>query len=122
VQSTAGLVRDLARQGRELLRVELLLARSEIAERGNSALLSLIVVGGGLVVLGIGLGLIFVSLSLFVARFVSLDLAFLVVAVITMMTGLLAVLFGARRLQPSKLLPEKSFSQISSLLGGEPWA
>lgn len=122
MRSTVDLVHDLVREGRELLRVELLLARAEIAERGNSALLSLIVVGVGLVVLGIGLGLIFVALSLFLARFVSLDLAFLVVALVTITAGLLAVLFGARSLQPSKLLPQKSISQISSLLGGEPWA
>lgn len=117
------LVQDLVRQGREFLRVELLLARAEIAERGNSALLSLTVVGVGLVLLGIGLGLIFVALSLFVARFgIPLDLAFLVVALVTMTAGLLAVLSDARNLQPSRLLPEKSISQISSLMGGEPWA
>ena len=122
MRSTVELVRDLVRQGRELLRVELLLARAEFAERGNSALLSLTVVGVGLALLGVGLGLIFVAFSLFMARFVPLDLAFLVVALVTMTAGSLAVRFGARNLQPSRLLPEKSISQISSLLGGEPWA
>jgi uncharacterized membrane protein len=123
VRSTVDLVHDLVRQGRELLRIEVLLARTEFAERGNSALLGLTVVGFGLALLGIGLGLIFVALSLFIARFgVPLDLAFLVVALVTMTAGLLAVLSGARNLQPSRLLPEKSISQISSLMGGEPWA
>jgi hypothetical protein len=51
-----------------LLRVELLLARAEFAERGSWASLSLTVAGVGLALLGVGLVLIFVALSLFIAR------------------------------------------------------
>jgi hypothetical protein len=80
------------------------------------------VLGVGLAFLGVGVGLFFVAISLFIARLgVPLDLAFLVVALVTTVAGLLAVRSGARNLQPSRLLPEKSISQISSLLGREPW-
>jgi hypothetical protein len=79
------------------------------------------VVGVGLALLVFGVGLFFVAISLFVARLgVPLDIAFLIVALVATIAGLLAVRFGARNLQPSRLLPEKSISQIASLLGREP--
>jgi hypothetical protein len=105
-----------------LLLVELSLARAELAERGRSIFSGLSAVAVGLVLLLIGLGLIFVAISLFIARFgVPLDLAFLIVALAATIAGLLALLFGVRSLKPSRLLPTKSISQISSILGGEPW-
>ena len=123
MRSTVELVLDLVRQGRELLRVELSLARTELAERASLISSGLIAVAVGLVLLLIGLGLILVAASLFIARFgVPLDLAFLIVAAAAIVAGLLALRTGARRLEPSRLVPEKSISQISSLLRGEPWA
>ena len=51
---------------------------------------------------------------------VPLDLAFLVVALVAAIVSLLALRFGVRSLKPSRLLPVKSISQISTLLGGGP--
>jgi hypothetical protein len=51
-----------------------------------------------------------------------LDLAFLIVALVVIVAGLVALRSGVRSLKPSRLVPAKSISQISLLLGGEPWA
>ena len=123
MRSTVELLLDLVSQGRELLRVELSLARAELAERVSLISSGLIAVAVGLVLLLMGLCLILVAASLFIARFgVPLDLAFLIIAAAAAAAGLLALRSGVRNLKPSRLVPEKAISQISSLLGGEPWA
>ena len=122
MRSTVELLLDLARHGRELLLIELSLARAELVERGSSVSSGLSALAVGLALLPIGLSLIFVATSLFIARFgVPLDLAFLIVALVVIVASLLALRSGVRSLKPSQLVPAKSFSQISSLLGGEPW-
>ena len=119
MRSTVELLVDLVRQGRELLIVEMSLVRAELAERGSSISWGVSSVAVGLALVPIGLSLIFVAASLFIARFeVPLDLAFLIVALVVIAAGLLALRFGIRSLKPSRLTPEKSISQISSLLGG----
>jgi hypothetical protein len=119
VRSTVELLLDLVRQSRELLLVELSLTRAELAERSSSISSGLSAVAVGLALLPIGLSLIFVATSLFIARFgVPVDLAFLIVALVVIVAGLLALRWGVRSLTPSRLLPAKSISQISLLLGG----
>jgi hypothetical protein len=123
VRSTVELLLDLVRQGRELLLVEMSLARTELAEQGRSISSGLSAVAVGLALVPIGLSLIFVAISLFMTRFgVPLELAFLIVALVVIVAGLLALRYGVRSLKPSRLVPAKSISQISLLLGGEPWA
>ena len=121
MRSTVELLLDLVHEARELLVVELSLARAEVVERSSSISPGLSALAVALILLPIGLGLIFVAASLFIARFgVPLDLAFLVVALVATIVGLLALRFGLRSLKPSRLLPVKSISQISTLLGGGP--
>src|SRR5271166_377481 len=113
----APLLFDLLRQVRELLSVELSLARAELRERGESIPPSLTAVVIGLVLLPVGAVLFFVALSLFLARFgAPLDLSFLIVALVLLAGGALALRWGAKRLKPSRLAPVKSMAQISSLL------
>jgi Putative Actinobacterial Holin-X, holin superfamily III len=119
MRPTLELLLDLVRQGRELMQIELSLARAELSERGRTIPASLTAVIAGLVLLPAGLGLILVALSLSLVRFgVPLDLAFLIVAVVVIGVGLVSLLLGLRGLKPSKLLPARSISQISSLIGG----
>ncbi len=119
MRPTVELLLDLVRQGRELLFVELSLARAELAESGKALSSGLIAIAVGLVLLLVGLGLVFVAVSLFLVRFgVPPDLAFLIVALTVIVIGLLAMRLGARSLSPSRLVPAKSISQISSLFGG----
>lgn len=114
----APLLFDLLRQVRELLSVELSLAQAELRERGESIPSSLTAVVIGLILLPIGAVLLFVAISLLLTRLgLPLDLSFLVVAVVLLSGGSLTLLWGAKRLKPSRLAPVKSMAQISSLLG-----
>jgi hypothetical protein len=66
-----------------------------------------------------GLGLILVACALALTRLgVPLDLAFLILALAVIVVGLVLAWVGVRGLKPSRLVPAKSISQISSLLGG----
>jgi hypothetical protein len=119
MRSILELLLDLVRESRELLRTELLLVQAELSERGSLIASSLIALVVGLVLLLVGLIFVFVALSLVITRLgIPLDLAFLIVAVVVIAAGLLLLWSGARGLRPSRLMPTKSISQISSLLGG----
>jgi pilus assembly protein TadC len=118
MRPTFDLLGKLAEQTRSLVQVELSLVRAELRERGVEISSSLTKVGVGLLFLPIGLTLIFVAISLALRRFgIPADLAFLIVAVVAIAVGCLALISGLRGLRPSRLVPSKSLSQISSLLG-----
>jgi Putative Actinobacterial Holin-X, holin superfamily III len=119
MRPTLELLGELAEQTRSLVQVELSLLRAELRERGASMSSSLTKVGVGLVLLPIGLALLFVAISLALRRLgIPEDVAFLIVAVISIAAGSLALIAGLKGLKPSRLAPSKSISQISSLLGG----
>jgi hypothetical protein len=112
-------LRDLLDQVRELIRVELSLFRTEIGERTNGIPSSLMAVIVGGVLVCVALALVLVAASLALLRFgLPLDLAFLIVAVVAIVIGVILLRMGVGGLKPSRLVPAKSISQISSLLGG----
>jgi hypothetical protein len=118
MRPTLELLGELAEQTRSLVEVELSLVRAELRERGALISSSATKVGVGLVFLPIGLALIFVALSLALRRFgIPLDLAFLIVALLVIAGGSLALISGLKGLKPVRLIPSKSISQISSLMG-----
>jgi Putative Actinobacterial Holin-X, holin superfamily III len=118
MRPTLELLSELAEQTRALVQIELSLARAEFRERGALISSSAMKVGVGLVFLPIGLSLILVALSLALRRFgIPADLAFLIVAVLVIAGGSLALISGFKGLKPVRLIPSKSISQISSLLG-----
>jgi hypothetical protein len=119
MRSTFELLLDLVRQTQQLALVELSLVRAELSERGGLIASSLIFFVVGLVLLPVGLGLVFIAVGLLLTRLgVPLDLAFLILAVAVIAAGLLLLWAGVRGLKPSRLVPAKSISQISSLFGG----
>jgi Putative Actinobacterial Holin-X, holin superfamily III len=119
MRSTIELLLDLVRQSQQLARVEFALVRAEISERGGLVASSLVALAAGLVLLPVGLGLILVAFALLLARLgLPLDLAFLILALAVIAAGLLLAWAGVRGLKPSRLVPAKSISQISSLIGG----
>jgi len=119
MRSPIELLLDLVRQSQQLLRIELSLVRAELSERGRLVATSLTALAVGLVLLLAGLGLFLVALSLSLMRFgVPLDLAFLIIALAVFATALLFLWSGVRGLKPSRLIPARSISQISSLLEG----
>jgi hypothetical protein len=116
---TLQLLLELIRQGRELLTVEISLARSELKERSSSISLSISVVVAGAFLILAGIFMVLVALSLFLRRVgMPLDLAFVIIAIVAMLSGWILVRYGAQALKPSRLMPLKSISQISSLFGG----
>ena len=118
MRPTFELLGELAEQTRSLVQVELSLARAELRERGALLSSSLTKVGVALIFLPIGLTLIFVAISLALRRFgIPADLAFLIVALAALAVGSFALISGLRDLKPTRLIPSKSISQISSLLG-----
>jgi hypothetical protein len=113
------LLLDLVHEIRELTRVELSLVRTEISERASGIPSSIAALAVGVVLLPVALGLILVAASLFLGRFgVPLDFAFLIVAVVAIAVSLLFLRSGVAGLKPSRLVPARSISQISSLFGG----
>jgi hypothetical protein len=59
-----------------------------------------------------------VALSLALRRFgIPSDLAFPIVALLVIAGGSLALISGLKGLKPVRLIPSKSISQISSLMG-----
>jgi hypothetical protein len=112
-------LRDLLDQVRELARVELSLFRAEIGERTSGIPSSLLAVVVGGVLLCVAVALVLVAAALFLMRFgLPLVLAFLIVAVVGIVVSLILLRTGVAALKPSRLVPAKSISQISSLLGG----
>jgi Putative Actinobacterial Holin-X, holin superfamily III len=112
-------LRELLDQLRELVRVEVSLFRAEIGERTSGIPTSLMAVVVGGVLLCVSVGLVLVAASLALMRFgLPMDLAFLIVAVVAIVISLILLRSGVSALKPSRLVPTKSISQISSLLGG----
>jgi hypothetical protein len=119
MRSTIDLLLDLVRQSQALARVEFSLVRAELSERGGLVASSLVALVAGLILLPVGLGLIIVACALLLTRLgVPLDIAFLILAVVVIVVGLGLAWAGVRGLKPSRLMPAKSISQISSLFGG----
>ena len=100
------------------MQVELSFVRSQLRERGALFSSSLVKVGAGLVFLPIGLTLIFVAISLALRCFgIPVDFAFLIVALVVIAAGLFGLISGLKGLKPARLVPSRSISQISSLMG-----
>ncbi len=119
MRPTIELLLDLVRQGQQLASLELSLVRAELSERGSLVASSLAFVVVGLVLLPVGVGLIFLAAGLALTRLgLPLDVSFLILAVVVLIAGLLLMRAGIKGLKPSRLVPAKSISQISSLLGG----
>ncbi|RBP16183.1 putative superfamily III holin-X [Roseiarcus fermentans] len=119
MRSTPELLLDLLRQVQALMRVELALARVEIDERARGIPSSVAAVAVGAVLLVLSLGLVLVGASLSLLRLgVPLDLAFVLVALVAIVVSLLLLRSGLGGLKPSRLIPAKTVSQVSSLFGG----
>ena len=119
MRSTIELLLDLVRQKTQLVRLELSLVRAELSECGSLIATSLTALSVGLVLLLAGLGLILVALQLRLRLAFQLILRFFIVGFRGDRRGL-AVEHGraALRRKPSRLVPARSVSQISSLLEG----
>ena len=117
MQSTPELLLDLLRDLRALARTEFALARTEVGERAKGIPSSVAAIAVGAILLAMGLALVLVSASLALGRFgVPVDLGFLIVGAAAVLLSLVLLRSGAVRLKPSRLIPARSVSQVSSLL------
>jgi hypothetical protein len=104
--ATSRLVADLIRDTRRLVAAEIDLARAELSESRDN-------MSSGLAALAGGAAFLLAGLIVFLAG--ASDLAFLAVAGTAILIGWLLLRTGMGALQPRKLLPARSLSQISSL-------
>jgi hypothetical protein len=115
---TLQLVADLITQARQLVALEIALARAELAENVGSAAYGAAAFAAGAVFMFSGLIVLLAAVSAFLVRLgAPLDVACLIVAIVALIGGLILMRWGGRALQPRKFLPTRSLAQISLLLG-----
>ena len=115
---TLQLIVDLISQARRLVAIEIDLARAELAESAGSLSSGASALAAGAATLFAGFLFLLAAASAFLVRLgAPLDAACLIVAVVALLAGFLLVRSGGKALRPEKLLPARSFAQLSSLLG-----
>ena len=115
---TLQLIVDLIRQVQRLLSIEIDLARAELAESAGSLPSGAIALAAGAAIAFAGFIFLLAAGSAFLVRLgAPLDVACLVAAVASLVAGFLLLRSGGKALRPEKLLPARSFAQLSSLLG-----
>jgi hypothetical protein len=116
--TTPELIVDLVRQVQRLISIEVDLARAELAESAGSLSSGAVVLAAGAAIAFVGFIFLLAAASAFLVRLgAPLDVACLVVAAAALLAGFLLLRSGGRALRPEKLLPARSFAQLSSLLG-----
>ena len=116
--TTLQLIGDLVRQVRQLISVEMDLARAELAQSAGSLSSGASALAAGAAVAFAGFIFLLAAASAFLVRLgAPLDVACLIVAVVALIVGFLLLRSGGKALRPEKLLPARSFAQLSSLLG-----
>lgn len=115
---TLQLIVDLIRQVQRLVSIEIDLARAELAESAGSLSSGAIALAAGAAIVFAGFVFLLAAATAFLVRLgAPLDGACLVVAVAALLAGFLLLRSGGKALRPEKLLPARSFAQLSSLLG-----
>jgi Putative Actinobacterial Holin-X, holin superfamily III len=116
--TTLQLIVDLVRQVQQLVSIEMDLAKAELAESAGSLSSGAIALAAGAAVAFAGFIFLLAAAGAFLVRLgAPLDVACLVVAAAALLAGFLLLRSGSRALRPEKLLPARSFAQLSSLLG-----
>ena len=116
--TTPQLIVELIRQVQRLISIEIDLAKAELAQSAGSLWSGAIALAAGAAIGFVGFIFLFAAASAFLVRLgVPLDGACLIVAVVGLIVGFLLLRSGGKALRPEKLLPVRSFAQLSSLLG-----
>lgn len=116
--STPQLIVDLIWQVRQLVSIELDLARAELAASAGSLSSGVSALAAGAAIAFAGFIFLLAAASAFLVRLgAPLDGACLIVAVVALLAGFLLLHSGGKALRPEKLLPARSFAQLSSLFG-----
>jgi hypothetical protein len=116
-RSTSHLVRELLAQSGELVIAELALVRAELGERARAAVNGAGLAAAGAALLFAGLIVLLIAVGLVLARLgVPTDVAFIIVAIVAILSGGLLLYFAKLALSAVNLVPRRSFAQIASLL------
>ncbi len=116
--TTPQLIVELVRQVQRLITIEVDLAKAELAQGASSLSSGAIALAAGAAISFIGIIFLFAAASAFLVRLgVPLDGACLIVAIVALIVGFVLVRSGGKALRPERLLPTRSFAQLSSLLG-----
>ena len=121
-QSLGDLFSELSSDMSDLLRKEVALAQAEVMTKVFWAIPPTFLAGtaaaGGMVAYG-GLILLLIALSFFLAQWMEFWIASGIVAIVTLVIGLIMLQVGRSRLQSTSLTPEKT---IESLKDDVQWA
>jgi Putative Actinobacterial Holin-X, holin superfamily III len=115
---TPQLIDDLIKQLRQLASSEIDLLKSELAQSAGSLTLGVSALAAGAGIVFAGLVVLLTAGGFFLVRLgAPPDVAFLIVALAALLGGWLLIRSGGKAIQPGRLLPRRSLSQISALLG-----
>jgi Putative Actinobacterial Holin-X, holin superfamily III len=115
---TRQLFEDFFRQCLQLVSCEFNLIKSELAQSAGSLASGVSALAAGAAIMVAGLIIMLAALGLFLVRLgAAPDVAFLIVAVVSLLGGWMLIKMGRRAMQPSGLVPTRSLFQLSSLLG-----
>lgn len=116
--TTPQLIVELVRQVQRLITIEIDLAKAELGQSAGSLSSGAIALAAGAAIAFVGVIFLFAAASTFLVRLgLPLDGSCLIVAVVALGAGFLLLRSGGKALRPEKLLPTRSFAQLSSLLG-----
>lgn len=116
--TTLQLIVDLIRQVQQLVAIEMDLARAEMARSAGSLSSGVVLLAAGAAIAFVGFIFLLAAATAFLVRLgAPLDVSCLIVAAVALLAGFLMLRSGGKALRPEKLLPTRSFAQLSSLLG-----
>jgi Putative Actinobacterial Holin-X, holin superfamily III len=115
---TRQLFEDFFRQCLQLVSCEFNLIKSGFAQSAGSLASGVSALAAGAAIMVAGLIIMLAAVGLFLVRLgAAPDVAFLIVAAVSLLGGWMLIKMGGRAMQPSGLLPTRSLFQLSSLLG-----
>jgi Putative Actinobacterial Holin-X, holin superfamily III len=115
---TLQLFEDFFKQCLQLISCEFNLVKSELPQSVGSLASAVSALVGGAVMMVAGIIIMLAAISLFLVRLgAAPDVAFLIVAAVSLLGGWMLIRMGGKAMQPSGLLPTRSLFQLSSLLG-----
>lgn len=112
-ESTGGLILDFVRETTELIRQELRLARTELAQKADQAINGVILVASGAVLAFAGLIVLLRALAAALADWMGPAAAALIVGGIVALIGIVLLLKARRNLDPEHLMPERTLHSLA---------
>ena len=88
------------------------LAKAEVGDPSRRAKAGAVALAGGGAVLFLGLQLLLIAIAIYIAQFVAVWLAFLIVGAVTLIIGLIMVMSGKKRMEAESFIPERTVQSV----------